>query len=67
MASEKQNAISPIAEVSRQEEERLVAVWTLLKDFEKSDYPAIRAGCGRARDEIWQVIFDLGLVVEEED
>ncbi len=65
MTPEKRNTTSPL-EIGREEEERLIAIWKLLKDFDESDYPAIRTGCGKARDEIRQVIFDLGLNVEED-
>ena len=54
-------------QMSRDEEEKLLAVWKLLKDVAKSEYPAVRAGVQRARNEIWQVIFELGLKVEDEE
>lgn len=60
------NVTSSLPRISREEEQRLITIWELLKDFEKSEYPAIRAGCGRARNEIWQVLFELGLELEEE-
>lgn len=56
-----------LPDISRKEEEALLTVWKLLKDLKESRYPAIRAGCERAREEIWQVIFDLGLMVEDEE
>ncbi len=66
MTSKKHNATSSLPEISREAEDRLLTIWKLLEDLEKSEYPAIRAGCGRARNEIWQVIFELGLKVDEE-
>lgn len=56
-----------LPDISGKEEEALLTVWKLLKDLKESGYPAIRAGCARAREEIWQVIFELGLKVEEEE
>lgn len=67
MTSKKRNFAAPLAEISRQEEEQLLTVWKLLKDFERSEYPAVRSGCERACSEIWQVIFELGLKVDEEE
>lgn len=67
MISKKRNLTAPLVEISRQEEEKLLTIWKLLKDFENSEYPAVRAGCERARSEIWQVIFELGLKVEDEE
>jgi len=66
MTSKKQNEAAPLPQVSREEEERLIAAWKLLKDLAKSNYPAVQAGCEQARNEIWQVIFELGLKVEDE-
>jgi len=67
MASTKQNEAAPLPQMSRDEEERLLAIWKLLKELAKSEYPAVRAGCEKARNEIWQVIFELGLKVEDEE
>ena len=67
MNSKKQNEKAPLPQLSRDEEERLIAVWKLLKDLAQSEYPAVQAGCERARNEIWQVIFELGLKVEDEE
>ena len=67
MTSKKQNLTSLLPTISRQEEEKLLAIWKLLKDFGKSEYPVVRAGCEKARSEIWQVIFDLGLRVDDEE
>jgi len=67
MTSKKQNEAAPLPQMSREEEERLIAAWKLLKDLAQSEYPAVQAGCEKARNEIWQVIFELGLKVEEEE
>jgi hypothetical protein len=67
MASTKQNEAAPLPQMSRDEEERLLAIWKLLKELAKSEYPAIQAGSEKARNEIWQVIFELGLKVEDEE
>jgi hypothetical protein len=67
MNSNKQNETTPLPQMSRDEEERLIAVWKLLKDLAQSEYPAVQAGCEKARSEIWQVIFELGLKVEDEE
>ncbi len=67
MTCGKQNPTFRVPEICREEEERLLAVWKLLKELERSEYPAIRAGCGRAGNEVWQVIFELGLRVEGEE
>lgn len=67
MTSKKQHETAPLPQMSREEEERLIAVWKLLKDLAQSEYPAVQAGCEKARNEIWQVIFELGLKVEEEE
>jgi hypothetical protein len=63
----KQNEAAPLPQMSREEEETLLAVWKLLKELSKSEYPAVRAGSQKARNEIWQVIFELGLKVEDEE
>jgi hypothetical protein len=67
MASTKQNEAAPLPQLSQEEEARLLAVWKLLKELAKSEYPAIQAGAEKARNEIWQVIFELGLKVEDEE
>jgi hypothetical protein len=66
MTSRNQNETAP-TQLSRQEEEKLLALWKQLKDFEKSGYPAVRAGCEKARNEMWQVLFELGLIVGDEE
>jgi hypothetical protein len=65
MTSRNRDEIAP--QMSREEEETLLAVWKLLKELSKSEYPAVRAGSQKARNEIWQVIFELGLKVEDEE
>jgi hypothetical protein len=65
MTSRNRDEIAP--QLSRQEEEKLLAVWKLLKELAKSEYPAIRAGSQKARNEIWQVLFELGLRVGDEE
>lgn len=67
MASMKQNEAASLPQLSREEEEKLLAVWKLLKELSNSEYPAIRAGAQKARSEIWQVLFELGLKMEDED
>ena len=67
MISKNRNATAPLPEITRQDEEKLFTIWKLLKDLQQSEYPAVRAGCERARNEIWQVIFELGLEVEDEE
>ena len=63
----KQNEAIPLPQLSADEEERLLAAWKLLKELSKSEYPVIRAGSQKALNEIWQVVFELGLKVEEDD
>jgi hypothetical protein len=63
----KQNEAAPLPQLSREEEKTLLTVWKLLKELSKSEYPAIRAGSQKARNEIWQVLFELGLQMEDED
>jgi hypothetical protein len=67
MNSKKQNEAATLPQMSRDEEERLIAVWKLLKELAQSEYPAVQAGCEKARSEIWQVIFELGLKVKDEE
>lgn len=67
MASMKQNEAASLPQLSPEDEEKLLAVWKLLKELAKSEYPAMRAGSQKARNEIWQVIFELGLKVEDEE
>ena len=67
MTSKKQAETAPLPQLSRAQEERLIAVWKLLKDLAQSEYPAVQAGCEKARAEIWQVVFELGLKVEDEE
>jgi hypothetical protein len=54
-----------LTQMSQEEEDKLISVWKILADLSKSNYPAVQAGCERARHEIWQVIFELGLKVDE--
>ena len=67
MASMKQNEAASLPQLSREEEEKLLAVWKLLKELSNSEYPAIRAGSRKARGEIWQVLFELDLKMGDED
>jgi hypothetical protein len=67
MASMKQNEAASLPQLSPADEEKLLAVWKLLKELAKSEYPAMQAGSQKARNEIWQVIFDLGLKVKDEE
>jgi hypothetical protein len=67
MTSSKQHESVPLPQLSREEEEKLIAVWKLLKDLAQSEYPAVQAGCEKARSEIWQVLFELDLKIGDED
>ena len=67
MTSSKHHEPVPLPQLSREEEERLIAVWKLLKDLAQSEYPAVQAGCAKARSEIWQVLFELGLKTGDEE
>jgi hypothetical protein len=67
MVSTEQNEAAPLPQLSPEDEEKLLAVWKLLKELAKSEYPAIRAGSQKARNEIWQVLFELGLRMGDEE
>lgn len=48
--------------LSKDDAERLLTAYKILEEFYQHDLPVIRFNCRKAKNELWQALFELGLI-----
>ena len=49
--------------LSKKDEEKLLAAYKILEEFSNSEIPVLRSNCRKAKNELWQALFDLDLML----
>lgn len=52
-------------DVSPDETEKLRTAYRLLEELSRHDFPVIRFNCRKAKNELWQALFELDLLPDE--
>lgn len=47
----------------KDDEEKLLAAYKILEEFSASEIPVLRFNCRKAKNELWQALFDLDLML----
>ena len=57
------------SQISKEDEKKLLAAYEILQQYSKSDIPVLRFNCRKAKNELWQALFELdfefGLIRKE--
>jgi len=48
--------------LSKDDAERLLTAYQILEEFSQHDLPVVRFNCRKAKNELWQALFELGLI-----
>lgn len=48
--------------LSKEDEEKLKSAYRILDEFSEHDFPVIRFNCRKAKNELWQALFELDLI-----
>lgn len=51
--------------LNKQGEKRLLLAYKILKEFSEYDLPVVRFNCRKAKNELWQALFELDLLPPE--
>ncbi|HZD39313.1 MAG TPA: hypothetical protein VE131_01240 [Terriglobales bacterium] len=49
--------------ISKEDEEKLLAAYKVLEEYSESSIPVLRFNCRKAKNELWQALFDLDLIL----
>jgi hypothetical protein len=49
--------------LSREDERKLLSAYKILEEFSESEIPVLRFNCRKAKNELWQALFDLDLIL----
>jgi len=49
--------------LSKKDEEKLLGAYKILEEFSNSEIPVLRSNCRKAKNELWQALFDLDLML----
>lgn len=52
--------------LSKKEEEKLLLAYKILDEFSGHEFPVIRFNCRKAKNELWQALFELDLFGAED-
>ena len=59
--------MTKLASVSAEEEKKLLFAYKLLNELAAHDVPAVSYNCRKAKNELWQALFELDLIPFKED
>lgn len=48
--------------LNKEDEEKLLFAYKILKEFSEHDFPVISFNCRKAKNELWQALFELDLI-----
>jgi prephenate dehydratase len=48
--------------LSKKDEEKILSAYKILEEFSEHDLPVIRFNCRKAKNELWQALFELDLI-----
>jgi prephenate dehydratase len=54
------------ASLTPEEERKLVAAFEVLKEFSDHELPVVKFNCRKAKNELWQALFELDLLPARE-
>lgn len=49
--------------LSKEDKEKLLAAYKILEEFSNSEIPVLRSNCRKAKNELWQALFNLDLIL----
>ena len=52
--------------INRADKEKLVSAYKILQELSEHKFPVVRFNCKKAKNELWQALFELGFLDEGE-
>jgi prephenate dehydratase len=49
--------------LSKEDEQKLLTAYKILQEFSGSEIPVLRFNCRKAKNELWQALFELDLTL----
>lgn len=53
-------------EINRADKEKLVLAYKILQELSEHEFPVVRFNCRKAKNELWQALFELDFLCEGE-
>lgn len=53
-------------EINRADKEKLVSAYKILQELSEHEFPVVRFNCRKAKNELWQALFELDFLGEDE-
>jgi len=50
-------------QISQEDEQKLLAAYRILERYSQSEIPVLRFNCRKAKNELWQALFELDLIL----
>lgn len=50
-------------QISKEDEKKLLSAYKILEEYSESQIPVLRFNCRKAKNELWQALFDLDLIL----
>ncbi len=50
-------------QISPEDEQKLLAAYKILEEYSESRIPVLRFNCRKAKNELWQALFELDLIL----
>lgn len=51
--------------LNKEDEEKLISAYKILDEFSEHDFPVIKFNCRKAKNELWQALFELDLILPQ--
>jgi prephenate dehydratase len=49
--------------ITKEDEQKLLAAYKILEEYSESQIPVLRFNCRKAKNELWQALFELDLTL----
>jgi len=50
-------------QISKEDEQKLLAAYKILEEYSESQIPVLRFNCRKAKNELWQALFELDMTL----
>jgi len=49
-------------QISKEDEQKLLTAYKILEEYSESEIPVLRFNCRKAKNELWQALFELDVL-----
>ena len=50
-------------QITKEDEQKLLAAYKILEEYSESQIPVLRFNCRKAKNELWQALFELDMTL----